>query len=247
MDGTALTLVSALTHDVHLLNLGVSGTAVVNGDSHAQCEILYDPAGGTNWSVLIPSLQCGYSATVSTIISLNAWYSLPLFIKAGTSLGVRGRTSANQNVNCAIAAFCFGQPNKPDMWWCGQGVEVLGANTAGSKGTDLPLGVSSSYGAWTTVGTSSYRYGAVAIGIGGANSNNIAAAQALNIQYGYNSTQLPGSLTITAGIATTETMMKHHSCSPTFCDVPSGTVWQARSGTNSASGVNTDVIIVGVY
>ena len=70
-DGSAVTILPALGHDAEYLRIVLASTLTVAVDNSALMDILIDPAGGTSWSVLIPSLAvaglCALSVTSSRV------------------------------------------------------------------------------------------------------------------------------------------------------------------------------------
>ena len=65
-DGTAVALfASALAHDVEYLRLAISVDGPTSANNNILLTVLIDPAGGTDWSVLIPYLIAGALGDVS--------------------------------------------------------------------------------------------------------------------------------------------------------------------------------------
>lgn len=244
-DGTAGALLSALAHDVHLLVIGISNGASNTLATNALLDILKDPAGGTSWASMIDDLVCGFAATATQgTISLSQYFFFPLFIPAGTSLGAQVRCSNGSN-NKRVAVWAYGEPNRPDMWWCGQGVESLGINAASSTGTTITPGASGAAGTYTNVGgTTSHRYGAVQFAIQGPDSNATAKGGYWNI--GTGSARLPGSPTVFTSMSTSESMARGGMCMPIFCDIPAGTQLQL-AGTLDGAAEDYNGAIYGVY
>jgi hypothetical protein len=128
-DGTAVTIMPALAHDCEYLWLAVSGLGTSNSANAALMDVLIDPAGGTNWSVLISDLLVGFSTTIlynATGAALPRTYHFPLWIKAGASLGARIRMqSASAPSSTRVLAAVFGGNKNPASWWTGQKVESV--------------------------------------------------------------------------------------------------------------------------
>jgi hypothetical protein len=126
------------------INSGATSTAVKN----YLVDIGIDEAGGTSYTVKIPDL---YACDASPYTVGGVWYSFPLFIKAGSTIGARTQCdtgSATAYVNIQL----FGQPTNPDIIKCGSYVEALGVDTSQSRGTSITMGTTSE-GAWTSVGS----------------------------------------------------------------------------------------------
>lgn len=244
-DGSAVTLLSALAQDAHYVVVGASGFASSGFDANTLLDILYDPAGGTSWSALINDLTVGFTASTGTGAGLSLIYHFPLYVPAGASIGARAR-NAGVGATGRVSIWVFGNPSRPDAWWCGQKVESLGINAAASKGTDVVPGASAgTYGSWTTIGTSTARYGSVQMGINGTDAT--AAAISYYFQLGIDSVQLPGSPTVFALVTTAETGQKSGLAMPIWCDQPEGTVWQMRAAPHTTSPETWNCAVYGVY
>lgn len=131
---------ATLTEDCYALSIllhasGVSTTARFN-----LATIGKDETGGTSYSDWISDLACGQRAN----LSLGAcYYYFPLYIKAGTSIAAKVRSStASGGTRCSIIA--HGRPKYPETIWCGSKVKnfTFGAITLGQG----------SEGAWTAAG-----------------------------------------------------------------------------------------------
>lgn len=245
-DGTAVTLLSALGHDVHYLVVGFGGFSASTSDCNALADILTDPAGGTSWGSFIDDLTCGFTPSVSSSSGIMEWYHFPIFIKSGNSLGCRVRNHSATTPAGKVMMFAYGNPSRPDAWWCGSKVESLGITAASSKGTDVTPGASGTYGAWTNIGSTTVaRYGAIQMGLNGSS----AAASALGYfwQMGYGSNKLPGSPTYSQTFSTSEQAGFGGTIQPVFCDIPAGTQMQARATCSGASPEVINVAMYGVY
>ncbi len=245
-DGTPVEVIADLTHDVHYLVLGIGGVNVSAGNGQGLLDVLVDRAGGTSWSSWIDDLVCGHTGTPTAgAIGLTCWYHFPVWLPAGASLAVQCRTRHTANITTGrVVAHAYGNPSRPDMWWCGQGVESLGINAATSQGTDVTPGNTGAWGSWAAIGTSSARYGAVQFGLNG--SSSAATAIGYYWQLGIGSAQLPGSPTGYSSATTTEVSARAGFNQPIWCDVPSGTEWQVR-GTASGTAQVHNLAVYGVY
>lgn len=229
-DGTAVALLTSLAFDVHYLVVAFQGMNISLAAFYALADILVDPAGGTAWRTFIDDLVVGYATDGG-----NCWtrYHFPIYIKSGTSVGCRIRTSHTVTAtNPRVHIYAFGNPSNPQMWWCGSRVETLGVTAASSIGTSVTPGNTGVYGTWTNVGTvTGARYGAIQYGANGTDSS------ALGVQYhfqlGYNNIQLPGSPTMRISMATTENCWTT-PMGPIWCDIPQGEQLQIRG---TCSGV----------
>jgi hypothetical protein len=246
-DGAAVEVIPALEHDVHYLVVSIAGSHTTGANTQALLDVLVDPAGGSSWSELISDLVCGMLIAIANSVSYQANFHFPLYIKAGSSIGVRARTAHSADVTtgtCVIWA--YGNPSRPDAWWCGQKVESLGINPASSQGTDVTPGTSSSFGSWTDIGsTTSARYGAIQFGVNG--SDGTAANAGYYWQIGCGSNKLPGSPTIHRNMSTNEVGSQTGVWMPIFADIAAGTQMQARAACNAATTEVFNMAIYGVY
>lgn len=234
VDSSVVAVVAALAHDVHYIIIGVGGIGVSTGNGQALMDFMSDPAGGTSWGSFIDDLPVGFSGSISNETIFPIWYHFPVWVKAGTSFGVRARTAHTSDLTAGqIAVYAFGDPKRPDMWWCGQKVETIGATAASSTGTSITAGSTGTFGSWTTVGTTGGRYGAVQMGFCGTDAT--AASVGYHFQIGMGSQKLPGSPNHHLVVTTGERMGRAFH-GPIWCDIPSGTTVQAR-GTATAGTI----------
>lgn len=244
-DGADVAVLSALAQDVQYLIVGVAGAATAAEDNSALLDILTDPAGGTSWVDTISDLSTGFTpATTNSGIPIQCWYYLPVFVRAGTSIGVHARKAGATAATGRVVMYAYGQPLNPDMWWCGTGVETLGATPATSRGVSHTPGTSGSYASFTTIGTSTRRYGAIQIGING--TDDIANAAGYHFQLGTGSAQISGTPTFYVATNTSETMQRSGFNGPVWCDIPAATDVQVR-GTCNGTAEAFNVTVHGVY
>lgn len=157
-DGTAVTVLSALSHDVEYLKLVLGTTKSSGVDNNALMDILIDPAGGTSWSVLIPSLIVAglFNITVgsSSPAGPTGGYDFPIWIPAGASIGARCRNAGTSAQTISLAMFAQGGNRNPASWWCGQRVSAIGIDAANSRGSSISCGgTTNTYGSWADFGS----------------------------------------------------------------------------------------------
>lgn len=139
---------SSVTQDVYGVMLIFS-----NGYSAVQIKrylatLLYDPAGGSNWSAIINNLLVNSPSMIN-----GGWrYYFPLYFKAGTSFGMRQQCSQGLNTAMRCGIRLFGQPTCPEDVKCGSYVETFGVNTGTTSGTAITPG-NQVMGSWTSMGT----------------------------------------------------------------------------------------------
>lgn len=245
-DGTAVTLLSPLAHDVELIELWLSGSSIDNIDTNALADLLVDPAGGTAWAEVVADLACGFQYQPLNSFASMLRYTIPLKIAAGSSVGLRAkfaRAVANPDGFAHIA--CYGNPSRPDAHWAGTKVETLGASGAGSKGTDITPGDSGAWGSWINVGSpTTARYGALIVGING--SDTTATNVGMYFEVGYGSTPLPGCARAYVTLNTAEAVNCHTNFRTIQCDIPEGTQLQMRATQNSTGTRVINTLLYGV-
>jgi hypothetical protein len=245
-EGTPVALLAApLTHDVHFVVLRFAGGNISTNDYDAIADILWDPAGGTSWSELIPSLLYGFTPSLSTTIGFTLRYFFPLFIPAGANLAVRGKkTTATAGTTDRCLIELFGHPNIPGRWWCGQKVVPFGITEGSAHGARITTGTGGAFGSWTNVGAvTPARLGAIQMGVGPSDSAALANGHFWEV--GYNSTKLPGSPTWYNTNNTSEAGKRDFGF-PVWCDIPPGVQLQVR-GKVGGSSEDHDVALYGVY
>lgn len=248
-DGSVVEILPALAHDVHRLVINVAGTGLSATDTSTLLDIMRDPAGGSSWADFIDDLACGYLPNNTDVnnagLSAAAYFDFPIYIRAGTSLGGRARTSHTVARAIRVSVWAFGEPSRPDMWWCGQGVESLGASPSTSKGTTVSPGASGSWGSWTSIGSpTSHRYGSLLLALNGSDSSSLD--RSYYFQPGYSSVMVPGWPTniIVGGAAEQFAYLRPNG--PFLCDIPASTQMQVRGmGNNTAE--NWNLMLYGVY
>lgn len=242
--GTPVSVLSALAQDAQYLVVQSGGCPTISEDNSAIMELLFDPAGGTSWTS-VAKLIAGASPThTAGGIQLAHTYHLPLYIKAGTSVGVRAqKNGASGSTGGNVIVWAFGQPKRPEMWWCGQGIEDLAINMSTSKGVSHTPGNTGAFSAFASVGTTTKRYGALQLGVNSA--GNTMSAVAYYWQLGIGGSVAPGAPTQYVSGNASEIAGRNIS-GPYFCDIPSGTAIQVR-GTCSGTAQAWDVATYGVY
>ena len=248
-DGSAVTLLSALGHDAHYLLIALYGNATQAGTNPCNSvDILQDPAGGTSWATLIDDFICASQIDSNpSNITHTSGLLLPLYIKSGTSIGIIGRTAHSSTRVLNVSCWAFGNPCRPDQWWCGSKVETLGATPAGSRGTTVTPGASGSFGSWTNIGgTTSGRYGCIQPSYTGINGT-AAQVQSCKLQTGYGSTKLAGSPVWSISSDGSENINHSMNAFPFWCDIPAGTQMQAQIASDLGSPDNCEIALYGVY
>lgn len=148
---TQLIAGAAVVNDVWFIEINVNSAAVSAAARDMIVTIGLDPAGGSSYTDTINHLLVT-GASPYTVGTGGVWYAFPLFIPAGTSIGIK--VSQNNTNTTAIRAFVrlHGQPTHPEITPLGYYVETLGADPASSRGTTFTLGTTSD-GTYASVGT----------------------------------------------------------------------------------------------
>lgn len=157
-DGSAVTLLSALSHDVEYLKLTLGTSATSATENNALMDILIDPAGGTSWSVLIPSLAVAglYQIALATSAPSgpSGGYDFPIWIPAGASIGAQARNAGGTLQTFSVLAMAQGGNANPASWWCGQRVSAIGIDAANSRGTSHAPGATANvFSSWADFGS----------------------------------------------------------------------------------------------
>jgi hypothetical protein len=243
-EGSVVTVLSALAFDAQFLVIAVNSVHTRTGTNGA-IDVMHDPAGGTNWSELISNLVAT-GPNQSASVGYQHWYYFPLYIPAGTSLGIRGSHNAanNTSVTSQVLLAAFGEPTRPDMWWCGNKVQTIGMT--GITPTNVTPGVSSAFGSWTNIGAvTAGRLGALQVGVG--TTTTFASPSGYLWQVGAGNQVLPGFPTRYAYVDS-GTVNKRELQLPMFCDIPAGTQLQIRAASSLGASPSTlRCALYGVY
>lgn len=242
-DGSAVTLLSALAHDVEYLEIGFSASSSPSGlNNSCLVDILIDPAGGTSWTSIIDDLLAGFVGQTGSNNAINQrFYKFPIWIPAGASVGAVGRTANGTTFNLRCNVWAYGGNSNPASWWCGQKVTTYGATPASSIGTDHTAGNSGSYSSWATIAASTEDHQAFNFGVQGIHTT-AQAGRAYYFQFGVGGVQLGGTY-----YKQTNTAESSWDVNPgvVYAGVPSGTNLQVR-GTCSGTAETLDVAIYGI-
>ena len=244
---TTALIATPLSQPCYMVQIGITGTSASGVDTSALCDIMYDPAGGTSWSVLIPDLICGYRGGAgASIFTAASSYWFPLYVPRGASIGARWQSevaSPSAGTRARVQATLWGGPSAPGFWY-GTKVTAVGADTSTSAGLDLDPGSTGTYSAWTSIGgTSNPSFGFVTIGVQGTATTHTADTYA--VQYGFGDTNIPGAQ-IRFGYSITEIISSYPEHMGCFVDVPAGTQMQVRATGSDATSEDPSVVLYGV-
>jgi hypothetical protein len=107
-----------------------------------------DPAGGTSYAAL-GGISNIFAPQSGNAVQGGRFFYFPLFIKNGSTVGVRAQ--ANNTSTVRVAAWYFGRPTNPENLACGTYSETIGIS--GNGGTPFTCGNSAAWGSWTSLGT----------------------------------------------------------------------------------------------
>lgn len=162
----------SVTEDVYAIDICVNSIGTSGAARDALATLAIDPAGGTSFTD-VADLLCGQAASVASGGAGGVWFHFPLWLKAGTTIGMRG--SVNSATLTAFQAYVrvYCKPSRPELIWCGQKIEQLGVTAGTSTGTSVTPGTVSE-GAWTSIGTltRSHRFFEFGFGCNDAALNN---------------------------------------------------------------------------
>jgi hypothetical protein len=141
-----------ISKDVFGIQIQFNSNAVSAAARDTICDIGIDAAGGTSYTVLIPSLlaSCAAPSIGATGGGLN--YYFPLYIKAGSTLAVRAsvNNATVGTLRCGVRV--FGAPKDRRNIVVGSKVVAYGITAGSSTGTAVTPGTTSD-GTWTSLGT----------------------------------------------------------------------------------------------
>jgi len=232
-----------LAKDSYALALWVNAGSTSTGIRDLLLDIGLDPAGGTSYSQT-GGINNIYAPQSSNAVDGGRWFYFPLWIKAGTSVGVCGQ--ANDASTVRVAAWFYGQPTNPEFAVAGQYSETLGVS--GNGGTPFTCGNSAAWGSWTSLGTTtkSCWHWTLAWGhnVGTTTAQMYFAELAVGDGSNYK-TILPCQPMFNPG--TTE--KSGNGPTPAFCcgywEVPAGATLYVR-GSASGTAQTTEAVAVGI-
>lgn len=243
-DGTAVSAMGPLTHDVEYITIEISTFLISAGNGATLLSLLVDPAGGTSWSTLIASLNAGGTPLISTTTNFSRQYHFPLWIKAGSTLGLQARTAHSATLTGQVLIKCYGGNKNPGSWWAGQKVTSYAITAAASTGTNHTPGASGAFSTWTNLGaTLAHDASAFQFGIGGTNSNVTASSRALHFEFGFSSVRVGPPVYFNTGTAEQGFMMQQ---GPLFYSAPVGAQMMVR-GVSSGTAQDIDVCYYAVH
>jgi hypothetical protein len=151
--GSWTQLLGATAMPAYAIQLWLACQSSANSNRAFLADIGIDPAGGSSYSVLIPTLI--FHANDTSQLLGPTRYFFPLFIPADASIAARVQCGT-ASLSVAARALLHCAPTQPEAWRCGSFVEAFGVDSAASSGVSITLGTTSE-GAWTKIGSDSAR------------------------------------------------------------------------------------------
>lgn len=148
---TYATLVSAanITEDVFGILLCFNNNATSAITRNTLVNIGVDTAGGTAFVTQIPQLMCGHASPLGTGAG-GIWYYFPLYIPAGSSIGIQAGSTVVTAFQTAV--WLYGKPRRPESIRAGSYVTAFGTTTGTTwRGTNVTPGTTAD-GTLTQIG-----------------------------------------------------------------------------------------------
>lgn len=139
-----------VVNDVYGIQINFNSAGANNTIRNFLVNVGVDNTAGTAYDIKIPYLLAS-SASPYTTNGGGVWYYFPLYIRAGSSIGMQVQGSTG-STTCYSYVTLFGQPRRPDGIRTGSKVIAFGQNIANSRGTAITMGTTAE-GAWTQLGT----------------------------------------------------------------------------------------------
>jgi hypothetical protein len=228
-----------LAQDCYWIRLWVNAGNTSSSIRDILIDIGLDPAGGTSYAQT-GGINNIFVPQASSAIQSGRWFEFPLFIKSGTSVGVRAQSNSTSTVR--VAAWFFGRPVHPENLAVGTYSETIGVS--GNGGTPFTCGNSSAWGSWTSLGTTTRPcwYWQLAFG----NNVGTTTAQMYFAELGYGDgtnmvTIIPCMPMFNPGTA-------ESSGNPLLCgiwEVPAGGTLYVR-GSATGTAETTEAVAVGI-
>lgn len=220
-----------LTRDVWGVWLWISQGSTSTAARPIRLDLGLDPAGGTTYTAKIPDILCGASATYA--LGMGYVYYFPLYIKAGTSVGVAawGIETATLRVNAKF----YGMPTNPGVVRAGQWAETVGT-PSGAGGVSVTPSNSNGTMTWATLGTSVCRNWWWQLSVQCNNGTITALAYRFDLAWGDATNKTMIQQYIPYWFGGTAESAQLLNAQQGFADVPAGATLYAR-GTCSGTAV----------
>lgn len=214
---------ASVTEDVWAIRVRFNSGATSGAARDIIADLGIDTAGGSSYTVLIPNLLAS-CAGPHTTGGIGYWF--PVFIPAGSSIGVAASVN-NATVGTLRAwATLYGKPRNPEATPVGYAVEAVGVVTGSSRGTTVTAGTTSE-GSWTSLGTTTRNAFYAALGVGFNDTAMGANVTGVDLAWGDASNKL---LVVENQLVTTTTgEASGYTADEGWAMIPSGTTLYGRA------------------
>jgi hypothetical protein len=137
-----------MANDCYGILLWVNAGNTSTGIRDILIDIHIDPAGGTSYAAA-GGISDIFVPQAGNAVMGGRFFYFPLFIKNGSSVGVRAMSNSTSTVR--VMARFFGRPTAPENLGVAQYSETIGVS--GNGGTPFTCGNSAAWGSWTSLGT----------------------------------------------------------------------------------------------
>jgi hypothetical protein len=144
---------ASVTHDVYEIEICTHANNTIATARDALLTVGLDPAGGSSFTPFIEHLAVPMASPYTGVNGSGSgiWYRFPVFIKAGTSIGVAA--SVNNATVGTMRCFVILRCKPSGAVWAGSAVQTIGAAPLTSSGTTAITPGTVSEGAWAEIGT----------------------------------------------------------------------------------------------
>lgn len=224
-------------YDTHMLELIFSLASTAAASKCSMADIGIDPLGGTSFTSIIADVVLGTPGPFDDGTGIRPTiFEFYRRIPRGASLGIRGKQNFAAPTTFRAGVIAWGKPSRPELAFSGSAVEPIGATAASSQGTAIVPG-NAADGAWTLIGTSTYRGRHINFGYAIDNTNVTGQGLYVDVAYG-NGTTLVNVITRAHVLANSNEIV-HHLYNGRFCDIPAGSALYARVRQGLGSAPNT--------
>jgi hypothetical protein len=145
------------SEDVYGIWLAFFNGALAGQSNPTLVDIGIDTAGGTSYSVLIPTLQAGSARSWGSAVNQGFYYYFPLFVPKGSRVAARAQQPLATAVSFTAQLMLLEKPTHPELVKIGTYVEAIGVDVANSRGTVLTFASPDArvQGPWVSLGLAS--------------------------------------------------------------------------------------------
>lgn len=232
-----------LVNDVYGIVLWFNAGFTSAGIRDILADIGVDPAGGTSYAQL-NGINNIFVPQASSAIMGGRWFWFPLFIKAGSSVGVCGQSNIATTFRC-MARF-YGRPTKPENEIVGRYTETIGVS--GNGGTPFTCAASGGVGTWTSLGVTTRPLWYFQLCAG--NNVGTTTANMYFFDLGFGDGTVANTIEIIKNLpqfvpGTTEAGGNPLSCDG-FWEVPAGATLYVRGSYSTSSPPTTEAVAIGI-